>query len=144
MCGRSCSKATSLSLDAALAELSLLSPGGSGTLGSFNIPEPVFRTLPYTEGQERSIHYLLFSQKGIQLLHHSTQAISASSAKIFLHWCLPWDKHVALECLARQLRLAWRFILLASKHGLYIINQQHTDLDVICFCVTFNSCKVKM
>lgn len=41
----------------ALAESSLLSPAGSGTLGSFNILQiasavPVFRILLYTKGQE--------------------------------------------------------------------------------------------
>lgn len=137
----------------ALAEPSLLSLAGSGILGSFNILQigsaaPVFRIQPYTEGERLwgiiQWHYLLFIQKGKQLAPQFHTGFSASSAKIFLYWHLQWDELVILKHFAHRLRLAWLFIPLASVHGLCIINYQNRGLDVICCCVTFNNCKIKM
>lgn len=143
----------------ALAEPSLLSPAGFGTLGSFNILQigsaaPVFRILLYTEGQGLwggiiQWHYLLFcSKRQYSRPLNSTGAFLPHLQKNFVYWRVQWDEFVILERLRSSATFiflfAGLFILPATAHGLCIINQQHRGLDVICCCVTFNNCKIKM
>lgn len=75
-------------------------------------------------------------------LHHST-TFSAPSAKICLYWRLQ-DELLILKRLSHLLRFAWLFFLPASVQALCIIYHQHRGFDVICCCVTFNNCKIKM
>lgn len=75
-------------------------------------------------------------------LQHSSR-FSAPCAKICPYWRLQ-DELVILQRLSHLLRFAWLFILPASMQALCIIYYQHGGLDVICCCVTFNNCKIKM
>lgn len=82
------------------------------------------------------------SQTAWSWLQHSA-TFSAPCAKICPYWRLQ-DELVILERLSHLLRFAWLFFLPASVQALCIIYHQHGGLDVICCCVTFNNCKIKM
>lgn len=105
---------------------------------------PVFRAPPHTEGG-----------KGFEV--ESPSDISSFQVKPGIqlaaqfHTFLPHvEKHlqraelVLLEHLGHRFRSARLFILPASVRALCIINHQNRGLDVICCCVTFNNCKIKM
>lgn len=121
----------------------------SGCCAAFSSPHirnaaPVFRTPPHTEGGkgfevESPSDIISFQVKpGIQL------APQFHTFLPHLEKYLQRAELVLLKHLGHRFRSAQLFILPASVQALCIINHQNRGLDVICCCVTFNNCKIKM
>lgn len=128
------------------------------SLGSFNIRQmanakPVFRRL-FTEGQGlwggfTQWHYLLFTHKLATIPQEPFLPHLQKKIYLFVYWRLQIDEFVIPERLAHRLPLSsslrgYLYSAGLAARGLCIINRQHRGLAVMCCCVIFNSCKIKM